>query len=200
MFLILLVTRLPLCVQAGPAVCLPPGLHAAQPGAAVPAQPHGVGAHASLPGLQLRLQPLQPQRAGAVPLRSLAVAVRRLPQLQLLARRPAACSLCGVPDASGRHPPASSGRAGCRPCPPAGLPPLPPAPARPHAVSSGELRTDGRKPEGCARGLTVRNTRRGRCDVIKKGLSMTLDSHPSRLLALKCVSKTFFCNRHQHTI
>ena len=125
-----------LCVQAGPAVRVPPGLPAAQPAAAVPARPLS-SARLPLPGLQLRLQPLRPPRAGAVPLRRLTLALRRVPQLQLLPRHVGAHSH-RVPEPSDRH----ASFPGCTQrhvCPPAGLPALPPAPAQPHAVSDPQL-------------------------------------------------------------
>lgn len=189
-----------LCVQAGPAVCLPPGLPAAQPGAAVPAQPHSGSAQPPLPGLQLRLQPLRPHCPGAVPLHPFPIAVLWLPQLQLLPQHSGARSLRGLPDPSRWRPP-SSGHAHCHARRPAGLPPLPSAPARPHAVSgatrcwSSELM--------CQNWMTVDvwhhqdETLYGGCDVIKRAFR---EHSPPTFSIVKICDNMFFCYCHQHTI
>lgn len=66
------------CVQVGPALHLPSGVRAAQPGAAHSG--FGVGQHQPVPGLQ-RLRPVRARRLrAAVPVRRLP---RQLPELQL---------------------------------------------------------------------------------------------------------------------
>lgn len=131
---------------------LPPGVPPAQPGAAVPAQPHSSSARLPLPGLQLCLQPLRPCRTRAVPLRSITVTLRWLPQLQLLPQQSGGRSHRSIPDPTGCHPP-SSGCTHLYACRPTGLRPLPSAPARPDAVSSSwwcwSCRTDGSKQRDC---------------------------------------------------
>lgn len=139
-------------VQARPAKHLPAGLPPAQPNVAVPGQPHSRSARLSLPGLQLRLQPLRPDGPGAVPLRTITITLRWLPQLQLLPQHSGAHSHRSIPDPAGCNPP-SSGCAHHYACGASGLPSLPSAPARPHAVSSSQwcrsCQADGSKQPDC---------------------------------------------------
>lgn len=141
-----------LSVQARPAKHLPAGLPPAQPHVAVPGQPHSSGARLPLPGLQLRLQPLRPHGPGAVPLRTITITLRWLPQLQLLPQHSGARSNRSIPDPAGCDPP-SSGCTHHYVCGASGLPSLPSAPAGPHAVSSSQwcrsCRADGSKQPDC---------------------------------------------------
>uniref|UniRef100_A0A8C5CMW7 RNA-binding protein 38 n=1 Tax=Gadus morhua TaxID=8049 RepID=A0A8C5CMW7_GADMO len=126
---------------AGPAVPLPPGLRAAQPGAALPGV--RLGGLQPLPGLQhgRRLLPVRPGRLRpALPLRPLARQLHGLrlrPRLRLLRDQ-----LCRRRHGGRRLQPGGHARQPGllrRRRPITGLPPLPPAAARParaHAVSA----------------------------------------------------------------